>query len=114
MRRASWIKHKRKGRYLVLIPFNKGLAGSLQALDLVYYGHFKCNIRHFQDYPNLANYLRELYQWPGIKGTFDLNNIKAGYYSQQHINPTGIVPVGPTLDHLEWPHDRSHLAAMPD
>ncbi len=61
---------------------------------------------------NNANFLRELYQWPGIKDTFDLNKIKSGYYSQQHINPTGIVPVGPTLDHLEWPHDRNRLAAV--
>ncbi len=85
---------------------------TLLRFDLVYYSHFKCNIRRLQDYPNLANYLRELYQWPGIKDTFDLNKIKSGYYGQEHINPTGIVPVGPTLDHLEWPHDRNHLAAV--
>jgi len=82
---------------------------TLLRFDLVYYSHFKCNIRRIQDYPNLANYLRELYQWPGITETFDLNKIKAGYYSQRHINPTGIVPMGPTLDHLEWPHDRNRL-----
>lgn len=82
---------------------------TLLRFDLVYYSHFKCNIRRIQDYPNLANYLRELYQWSGITETFDLNKIKAGYYSQRHINPTGIVPMGPTLDHLEWPHDRNRL-----
>ncbi|MCZ6623036.1 MAG: glutathione S-transferase family protein [Deltaproteobacteria bacterium] len=82
---------------------------TLLRFDLVYYSHFKCNIRRIQDYPNLANYLRELYQWPGITETFDLNKIKAGYYSQRHNNPTGIVPMGPTLDHLEWPHDRNRL-----
>ena len=85
---------------------------TLLRFDLVYYSHFKCNIRRLQDYPNLANYLRELYQWPCIKDTFDLNKIKSGYYSQEHINPTGIVPVGPTLDQLEWPHERGHLAAV--
>ncbi len=85
---------------------------TLLRFDLVYNSHFKCNIRRIQDYPNLANYLRELYQWPGIKDTFDLNKIKAGYYSnQRHINPTGIVPTGPTLDHLERSHDRNRLAA---
>lgn len=84
---------------------------TLLRFDLVYYSHFKCNIRRIQDYPNLANYLRELYQWPGIKDTFDLNGIKAGYYGQRNINPTGIVPVGPSLDHLEWPHDRNRLPA---
>ena len=82
---------------------------TLLRFDLVYYGHFKCNLRRVQDYPNLANYLRELYQWPGIKETFDLEKIKAGYYSQKNVNPTGIVPIGPNLDHLELPHNRERL-----
>jgi glutathionyl-hydroquinone reductase len=82
---------------------------TLLRFDLVYYSHFKCNIRRVQDYPNLANYLRELYQWPGIKDTLDLHEIKAGYYGQRNVNPTGIVPVGPVLDHLDWPHDRNRL-----
>lgn len=84
---------------------------TLLRFDLVYYSHFKCNLRRIQDYPNLANYLRELYCWPDIKETFDLNKIKAGYYSQRNVNPSGIVPIGPTLDHLERPHDRHRLRA---
>jgi putative glutathione S-transferase len=84
---------------------------TLLRFDLVYYGHFKCNLRRVQDYPNLANYVRELYQWPGIKETFDLLKIKAGYYSQLNVNPTGIIPLGPNLDHLEQPHDRKRLRA---
>ena len=82
---------------------------TLLRFDLVYYSHFKCNLRRIQDYPNLANYLRELYQWPGIKETFDLGKIKAGYYSQLNVNPTGIVPIGPNLDHLDLAHDRERL-----
>jgi glutathionyl-hydroquinone reductase len=84
---------------------------TLLRFDLVYYSHFKCNLRRVQDYPNLVNYLRELYQWPGIKETLDLEKIKAGYYSQLNVNPTGIVPIGPKLDHLELPHDRYRLTA---
>ncbi|HEY7716131.1 MAG TPA: glutathione S-transferase family protein [Candidatus Binatia bacterium] len=84
---------------------------TLLRFDLVYYSHFKCNLRRVQDYPNLTNYLRELYQWPGIKDTLDLHKIKAGYYSQLNVNPTGIVPIGPLLDHLEWRHDRNRLPA---
>ena len=84
---------------------------TLLRFDLVYYSHFKCNVRRIQDYPNLANYLRELYQWPGVKDTLDLQKIKAGYYSQRNVNPTGIVPLGPTLDHLDRPHDRERLRA---
>ena len=69
---------------------------TLLRFDLVYHGHFKCNLRRVQDYPHLAGYLRELFQWPGVRETCDLHKIKAGYYSSQsHVNPTGIVPVGP-------------------
>jgi len=82
---------------------------TLLRFDLVYFSHFKCNLRRIQDYPNLCNYLRELYQVPGIKETFDLQKIKAGYYSQLNVNPTGIAPMGPNLDHLELPHDRQRL-----
>jgi putative glutathione S-transferase len=84
---------------------------TLLRFDLVYYSHFKCNIRRLQDYPNLANYLRELYRWPGITDTLDLYKIKANYYGQRQVNPTGIVPMGPTLEHLEWEHDRNRLPA---
>ncbi|HEX6174990.1 MAG TPA: glutathione S-transferase family protein [Candidatus Binatia bacterium] len=79
---------------------------TLLRFDLVYYSHFKCNLRRIQDYRHLVDYLRELYQWPGIKETFDLEKIKAGYYSQRNINPTGIVPIGPDVTHLEQPHNR--------
>jgi putative glutathione S-transferase len=84
---------------------------TLLRFDLVYYSHFKCNVKRVQDYPNLANYLRELCQWPGIKETFNLQKIKEGYYSQRNVNPTGIVPLGPNLEHLDWPHDRERLKA---
>ena len=83
---------------------------TLLRFDLVYYSHFKCNLRRIADYPNLYGYLCELYQWPGVRETCDLQKIKAGYYSNQvHINPTGIVPVGPEL-HLDDPHDRDRFA----
>ena len=74
--------------------------------DLVYYSHFKCNIRQIRDYPNLQGWLKELYQTPGIHETVNLAQIKRHYYhSQTWINPSGIVPVGPELD-LSSPHNR--------
>jgi putative glutathione S-transferase len=77
--------------------------------DAVYHGHFKCNLRRIEDYPNLSNWLRELYQWPGIAETVDFTHIKGHYYSSHKtINPTGIVPKGPSLG-LERPHDRQRL-----
>ncbi|WP_448208069.1 glutathione S-transferase family protein [Azospirillum sp. sgz302134] len=81
---------------------------TLVRFDTAYHGAFKCNLRRIEDYPNLSNYLRELYQWPGIRGTVNLAHIKAGYYINPAINPTLIVPKGPALD-LDRPHDRDRL-----
>ncbi|MGU9852796.1 glutathione S-transferase family protein [Pseudomonas koreensis] len=78
--------------------------------DAVYHGHFKCNLRRIADYPNLSNWLRELYQWPGIAETVDFQHIKNHYYgSHKTINPTGIVPKGPKQD-FSGAHDRARLA----
>ena len=72
---------------------------TLYRFDAVYYVHFKCNLRHIWDYPNLWNYLTKIYQQPGVKETCNLNHIKLHYYqSHPHINPSGIVPTGPAID----------------
>ena len=77
--------------------------------DAVYHGHFKCNLRRIADYPNLSNWLRELYQWPGIAETVDFQHIKNHYYgSHKTINPTGVVPKGPEQD-FTVAHDRARL-----
>ncbi|WP_122316097.1 glutathione S-transferase family protein [Pseudomonas cichorii] len=77
--------------------------------DAVYYSHFKCNLRRIADYPNLSNWLRELYQWPGIAETVNLEHIKGHYYaSHRTINPTGVIPKGPALN-FEASHDRQRL-----
>lgn len=82
---------------------------TLVRFDAVYFSHFKCNLRRIADYPNLSNYLRDLYQTPGIAGTVDFDHIKRHYYgSQRRINPTGIVPLGPALD-LAARHDRGRF-----
>jgi putative glutathione S-transferase len=77
--------------------------------DAVYHGHFKCNLRRIVDYPNLSNWLHEVYQWPGVAETVDFYHIKHHYYaSHSTINPTGIVPKGPDQD-LTAAHDRGRL-----
>jgi putative glutathione S-transferase len=84
---------------------------TLIRFDAVYYSHFKCNLRRIIDYPNLSNYLRDLYQQPGIAETVNLDHIKRHYYgSQRHVNPSGIVPLGPELD-FTAPHDRARFGA---
>ena len=83
---------------------------TLVRFDAVYYGHFKCNLRRIADYPNLSNYLRDLYQVPGIAETVGLDHIKRHYYgSQRQVNPTGIAPIGPILD-FDSPHDRGRFS----
>src|SRR4051794_6971542 len=72
---------------------------TLLRFDAVYYGHFKCNLRHVYEYPALWGFGREVYQLPGVAGTVDFDQIKRHYYgSHAKINPTGIVPMGPRLD----------------
>ena len=79
---------------------------TLVRFDAVYVGHFKCNLKRISDYPNLSNYLRELYQIPGIAETVDINYIKRHYYySHTSINPTQIIPEGPLID-FTAPHNR--------
>ena len=87
------------------------LFATLIRFDAVYVGHFKCNRQRIADYPNLSNYTRELYQFPGVAETFDLAKTKEHYYcSHESVNPNGIVPVGPYLD-FDAPHDRARLTA---
>lgn len=84
---------------------------TLVRFDAVYVGHFKCNLRRIADYPNLSNYLRELYQVPGVADTVSMDHIKRHYYmSMLHINPTGVVPLGPALDFAAR-HDRRRFAS---
>jgi len=80
---------------------------TLIRFDAVYFGHFKCNRNRIEDFHNLSNWLREIYQTEGVRQTVDMNHIKQHYHrSQPAINPFGIVPVGPILD-FDRPHDRA-------
>lgn len=83
---------------------------TLVRFDAVYVGHFKCNLRRIADYPNLSNYVRDLYQQPGVAETVDLAYTKKHYYgSHETINPSRVVPVGPEVD-FSVPHDRARLS----
>ncbi|KAF7781221.1 putative glutathione S-transferase [Pseudoalteromonas rubra] len=98
-----------KQRYLVgdtLTEADWRLFTTLIRFDSVYHGHFKCNLKQIEDYPNLAGYIRELYQWPNVAETVDFYHIKRHYYfSHTMINPTQVVPVGPNIDYSQ-PHQR--------
>ncbi len=82
---------------------------TLIRFDEVYHGHFKCNKRQIMDYPNLWAFTRELFQIPGVAGTVNMDHIKRHYYgSHANLNPSGIVPVGPSPDFMA-PHDRNRF-----
>ena len=101
-------------RYLagdVITEADWRLFTTLVRFDPVYVGHFKCNLRRIEDYPNLSNYLRELYQLPQVADTVRFDHIKNHYYqSHESVNPTRIVPKGPEID-LDRPHNRQKLKA---
>ena len=101
-----------KQRYLAgtrLTEADWRLFTTLIRFDPVYVGHFKCNKARIADYPNISNYVRELYQMEGISGTVNFAHIKNHYYmSHKTINPTGVVPSGPQLNYNE-PHNRDRF-----
>jgi putative glutathione S-transferase len=101
-----------KSRYLFgkcIVEADWRLFCTLVRFDVVYYGHFKCNLRRIVDYPNLQGYLMDLYQLPGIAETVNFDHIKRHYYmTHAEINPTRIVPLGPALD-LTQAHGRERM-----
>jgi putative glutathione S-transferase len=83
---------------------------TLIRFDLVYHGHFKCNIRRIIDYHNLWNYVKDIYQTPGVSDTCNFYHMKHHYYwSHTSLNPKRIVPLGPEINYNE-PHDRSNFS----
>ncbi len=99
-------------RYLVgnqLTEADIRLFTTLIRFDAVYYGHFKCNLKRLIDYPNLFNYVLDIYQHEGIAETVDLDYTKVHYYgSHDTINPTGIIPLGPIQD-FKQVHNRNRF-----
>lgn len=89
-------------RYLTGARFTEAdicLFTTLLRFDLVYHYHFKCNLRRIADYPVLSAYLRDIYQLPGVAELCNFDHIKRHYFtSHPHLNPSGIVPIGPEQD----------------
>lgn len=70
---------------------------TLLRFDDVYYSHFKCNASLIKDYPNLSIYLKTLFKMKGFYFEGMRDHIKNHYYgSHKNLNPTGIVPIGPS------------------
>lgn len=109
---AHWEEVLSRQRYLCgdrLTEADWCMFTTLYRFDQVYHTHFKCNVRRIADYPNLWNYLKELYQVPGVAETCNMSHIKDHYYqSHTWLNPTQLVPVGPDLD-FGAPHNRGQF-----
>ena len=100
-------------RYLVgrqITEADWRLFPTLVRFDVAYFSLFKCNRQRIADYPNLLNYMRELYQVPGVAATVMPRHYVVNYWSIRKVNPTGIIPKGTPVDY-EQPHDRARLAA---
>ena len=100
-------------RYLVgrqITEADWRLFPTLLRFDVAYFSLFKCNRQRIADYPNLLNYMRELYQVPGVAATVKPRHYVINYFSIRKVNPTGIIPKGTPVDY-EQPHDRARLAA---
>lgn len=93
----------------VLTEADWRLFTTLIRFDAVYNGHFKLNRQRIADYSAISNYVRELFQLPGIAQTVNFEHIKKHYYgSHDTINPTRVVPLGPDQD-FTLPHNRGSL-----
>jgi glutathionyl-hydroquinone reductase len=110
----DWLENRLSGRrYLVgdrITEADWRLFPTLVRFDVAYFSLFKCNRQRIADYPNLSNYMRELYQVPGIAATVTPRYYVINYYSIAKVNPTMIIPKGTPVD-LGQPHDRGRLAA---
>ncbi len=83
---------------------------TLVRFDVAYFSLFRCNRQRIADYQNLANYMRELYQLPGIAETVKPRYYVINYWSIARLNPLGIIPKGTPVDYTA-PHDRACLAS---
>src|SRR5437660_7197463 len=100
-------------RYLVgrqITEADWRLFPTLVRFDVAYFSLFRCNRQRIADYPNLLNYMRELYQVPGIATTVKPRHYVINYWTIKRLNPTGIVPKGTPVDYAQ-PHNRARLAA---
>ncbi|CAM9331532.1 unnamed protein product [Choristocarpus tenellus] len=86
---------------------------TLARFDEVYNVYFKCNKKRIVDYPNILNYIRDLYQnYPAFADTTNMDHIRKHYYtSHVGLNTYSVIPTGPDfLSTLKEPHDRDRFS----
>lgn len=103
-----------KQRYIAGDQFTEAdirLFVTLVRFDEVYIVYFKTNTRSVANSPAILNYMREIYQMPGVKETVNMEQIKAHYFcSHPELNYYSIIPKGSDfISLLEQPHNRDSL-----
>ena len=116
--RLDWLEDRlTTQRYLVgdaITQADIRLWTTLVRFDAVYHGHFKCNRNKLVEMPVLSAYTRDLFQTPGFGDTIHFDNIKAHYYGvHENVNPSGVIPKGPSTAHWLAPHGRESLGGRP-
>jgi len=83
---------------------------TLVRFDEVYVVYFKCNKKLIRrDYPNIFNYVKDIYQLPGVAKSVNVKHIKTHYYtSHSDLNTFAIIPKG-NPDDFSTPHDRARF-----
>ncbi|KAJ0392602.1 hypothetical protein P43SY_002269 [Pythium insidiosum] len=101
-----------KQRFLIGKAFTEAdirLFVTLIRFDEVYAVMYKTNKKLIRDYPNISNYLKDVYQVPGMKATVNFRHIRESYFaSNPTLNPFSIVPTGVDFDYAS-PHDRARF-----
>ena len=116
--RLDWLEQRLSAqRYLVgdtITEADVRLFTTVVRFDAVYHTHFKCNRHKLVEFPALWGYARDLFQTPGFGDTVDFVQIKQHYYCvHRNVNPSGIVPAGPSLDDWMSDHGRDDLGGRP-
>jgi len=83
---------------------------TLVRFDEVYVVYFKCNKKTIRDnYPNIFNYVKDIYQLPGVAKSVNMKHIKMHYYTSHHaLNTYAIIPKG-NPDDFSLPHNRGRF-----
>jgi len=83
---------------------------TLVRFDEVYVVYFKCNKATIRNnYPNLFNFVKDVYQLPGVAKSVNMQHIKNHYYtSHPTLNTYAVVPKG-NPDDFSTPHDRARF-----
>lgn len=68
---------------------------TLIRFDPVYVVYFKTNNKFIREYPNIREYVKDVYHLPGVKESVNMHHIKTHYFtSHPRLNSNSIVPGG--------------------